>query len=476
MATTAPGSQRLRAISVFAAVLAVSLASPLLTGRALAAPPCPTLPGTDMWVFDGGDAGFPTDWDRPQNWNHNGNDNIGVPGTRFATPSNPTPGDDYACIPGGRTVVLSAGQSAHLLALDNRGSLTVRDGAKLEIKGDPGTQPSFSNALLLQGMLLGTGTLTIRTGRTLTWEHAAGAGAPSMTTREATAALDGTIPASTTPGRTVIAPGAFMVVRGLNGVNLDDARIIDNRGTTSMTVNAGAFIAADWGTTFRNTGTFRFTTDADYAQGHQGVNGALGLGRFINTGALFKTGGTGVSVIDAAYSINEGPAGPGTARVSSGVLSILSGNTVATVAPGAGSVAFGNGGCAGANSSCPAASLSATDNQFASLALPAGTNQSIVRIQERPVEAGVKGRPVDLTVPGESATSTSPMVFKISLDVSLLGGDTHLTLDVTHNGVAVPNCDAVTRPRCVDRAASSTVSGDVVMVIRTADNGRWRIL
>jgi hypothetical protein len=257
-------------------------------------------------------------------------------------------------------------------------------------------------------------------------------------------------------------------------VNLFDRRIVDNQGSTVIS-GSGTYIAADWGTTFRNSGTFTFQADGDYVQGFVRGYASLGRSRFINTGVLRKTGGTGTSVVDAQYSATEGSSGPGSVSVSSGTLNRVGAAVSAQVDPGSNGAAVGNGGC-GPNAACSAPATTASDPQFESVSLPGGTDPSAVTITERAPD-GSTGVPVDISVPSETATASTPMVFTFALDDSVLAaGDTHLTLAVTHNGVAVPNCTGSPQTSCVDRAASSTTGGDVRLVVRTATNGRWRML
>jgi hypothetical protein len=264
-----------------------------------------------------------------------------------------------------------------------------------------------------------------------------------------------------------------MVVSGL-GVNLVDRRIIDNRGTTRIAAN-GTYVAADWGTTFRNTGTFVFAADGDWVEGSVRAHASLGRTRFINTGKVRKTGGTGTSVIDATYTRTEGSAGPGTVEVASGTLSIRSNGTEARVDPSARAVTFGTGGCPPL-AACANPTPSGSEPQFATLRLPAGTAPSKVVITEAGPQAGTIGRPVDLTVPSETASAGNPMVLRLAVDTTLVPtGRNHTNIGVQHNGVNVPNCTGGAQVQCVDRAASSTVAGDVVMVVRTASNGRWRM-
>jgi hypothetical protein len=461
---TQVGNVRIRLILAALALCAI--------GPGLAAcdpvPPdfCPHLAGLDVWTFDG-QAGTDA-YGNPVNWDHDGNSNVGIPGER----NDPADADDEVCIPPNKTVTVPDGGSSHLVVLDNAGTLKITPGAKLELKGDPDTQPSYSHNLVLRGMLFGRGKLTTRSAGTLTWNHASGSGAATMTTRE-NFATNTPLPVPPDPGRTVIAPGGTLLITGL-GVNLFDRRIIDNRGTTRVT-GSGTYIAADYGTTFRNSGTFTFEANGDYVQGFVRGYAALGRSRFINTGTLRKTGGTGTSVVDAQYTATEGPDGPGSIVVSSGTLNVVGTAVRAQVDPGSNGAAVGNGGC-GANAGCSAPSASASDPQFESVSLPGGTDPSSVKITERAPD-GSTGVPVDVSIPSESATATTPMTFTFVLDDSVLGaGDTHLTLAVTHNGAAVPDCTGAPQASCVDRSASSTTAGDVHLVVRTATNGRWRIL
>ena len=426
---------------------------------------CPSLSGLDKWVWDGE---VSTSWSTAANWNHGGNSNVGVPGER----NDPGDADDYVCVPPNKTAVLGDGESAHLQVLDNGGRLVVTVGAKLELKGAPASRTSYSHKLDLHGLLYGRGKLVTRPQGVLSWIHEASApGAATMSTREtwntATA-----LPVPPDPGRTVISPGARLVVSGL-GVNLVDRRIIDNQGTTEITGN-GTYVAADWGTTFRNTGTFDFKADGDYVEGSVHGHAAALKGRFINTGQLRKTVGSGTSVLDARYSRTEGQAGPGTVRVQSGTLSILSDGTSATVVPGGSGATFATGGCPPL-AACAQPATDSGNPQFATLTLPGGTADSAVTITEA-ADDGSKGRPIVLTVPSESATAANPMTLRIAVDGSVLQpADTHLTLLVQHDGVLVPDCTGAAQAQCVDRASSSTVAGDVVMVVRTAGNGRWRL-
>jgi hypothetical protein len=450
-----------------AAVALVAAAAPGLTACDPTPPGfCPHLSGLDVWTFDG-EAGTDA-YGNPVNWDHDGNSNVGVPGER----NDPADVDDEVCIPPNKKVTVPDGGSAHLVVLDNAGTLEITPGAKLELKGDPDSQPSYSHNLILRGLLFGRGKLTTRSGGTLTWKHAPGDGAASMSTREDFTTTT-QLPVPPDPGRTVIAPGATLVITG-QGVNLFDRRIIDNQGTTRVT-DSGTYLAADYGTTFRNTGTFTFESDGDYVQGFVRGNASLGRSRFINTGTLRKTGGSGTTVVDAQYSKTEGSAGPGTVQVSSGSVNLVGASAGAQVDPSAQAAGVGNGGC-GANSACANPTPTGSDPQFESVALPAGTDPSSVTISEKAPD-GSKGVPVDISVPDESASAANPMTFVFALDSSLLApGDTHLTLTVTHNGVPVPNCTGSPQTSCVDRAASSTVNGDVRLVVRTATNGRWRTL
>jgi hypothetical protein len=203
---------------------------------------------------------------------------VGVPGER----NDPADADDYVCIPPNKSVVIGDGESAHLQVLDNGGRLTVTTGGKLELKGNPSTRTSYSHRLTLHGLLFGRGKLVTRAQGTLTWNHdPAALGAATMSTRE-NWATNTPLAEPPPPGRTVISPGANLVISGL-GVNLVDRRIIDNQGVTEITGN-GTYVAADWGTTFRNTGTVDFKADGDYVEGSVRGYAARGKSRFINTG------------------------------------------------------------------------------------------------------------------------------------------------------------------------------------------------
>ena len=230
---------------------------------------CPALSGLDKWVWDGE---VSTSWATAANWDHGGNSNVGVPGER----NDAGDADDYVCIPPNKTAVLGDGESAHLQVLDNGGRLVVSTGAKLELKGAPASRTSFSHKLDLHGLLYGRGKLVTRPQGVLSWIHdPAALGAATMSTRE-NWNTPTALPVPPDPGRTVISPGAKLVVSGL-GVNLVDRRIIDNQGVTEITGN-GTYVAADWGTTFRNTGTFDFKADGDFVEGSVHGHAALRQG------------------------------------------------------------------------------------------------------------------------------------------------------------------------------------------------------
>ena len=164
-------------------------------------------------------------------------------------------------------------------------------------------------------------------------------------------------------------------------MNLVDRRIIDNQGTTEITGN-GTYVAADWGTTFRNTGTFDFKADGDYVEGSvHGHAASLKGPLHQHRPAARRPAASGTSVLDARYSRTEGAAGPGTVRVQSGTLSILSDGTTATVVPGGSGATFATGGCPPL-AACAQPATDAGNPQFATLTLPGGTADSAVTITE----------------------------------------------------------------------------------------------
>lgn len=418
-----------------------------------------------------------------------------VPGSRVQTYN------DDVTIPTGANVFLNSGESAHILALHNTGSLTLGTGSKLFTFAD-----SESKTLTLNGTLGGTARFTV-TG-TLNWtSQPALGGAASQTTRECVL-----VPSpcespleSSGKGTTVIAPGAALNISG-GGVNLFDQRVIENHGVTRL-YGAG-YIAADDGTSFRNlrgpgesAPLFVIKNNGGYYQGF--VKPALGLSSFTNSGRVIKNAGSGVSLIETAFSANDpGSSFVGTVAVLAGTLSILSerANQVRAARVQQGRT-FGNGGCAGGGpAACKILRPFDADEQQTTVQLTAsGTTLATVTIRELNLTAvaGQRGVPVQIDTPNASSSPDAPLRFRILLDRSLLDPD-ETPAQVASSSpvfrqattadpyVALPDCDPLSgnptleQPSCVSRSLSGSETttlgdGDVVIVVSSLQNSRYRV-
>ena len=478
-----------------AAAAALSLVAALLSAapQASATTAFCSLTGLDNFYWD--NEAHNGLWQDPVNWNHNGNANDIAPGTLGDTPY-----DDYACIPAGDIVQLDTGGqgiSADLAALDLGANavLTVGRGGFLLLDGGPsGTARSVTRAgstLGVVGSTLG-GAATLTVQGTLNWTSVAD-GAATQTTRRCDESEPPTCPGPTSsPGRTLIAAGGQMLIGGF-GVNLEDSRIIENHGTTVLSGNG--YLAADYGTSFVNDGQFVIQNGLGIFQGRRHYN-LPQRSTFIDNGTLRKAA-AGTSIIDAAFTRPTG----GNIEVTAGFLSIygnLNGSSTiasATVKQGA---TFGTGACPPGASSCAQPTPSNTDRQTTQVSLPAlGTGSATVSMQELPGEktAAMRTAPVEVKTPGASADPTHPMLYVFALDSTLrrAGETAHglaQTLQVARRGdtdpayATVPNCGSTgptaAHPSCVDRAASVSrtdklANGDVLLVVRTLQNSRWRV-
>ncbi len=459
-------------------------------------------PGVNTFVWDGnlgdtpGQVGDNRNWADAYNW-----DTDCIPGLLNQ------PHDDNVTIPLGAAVRLNDGESADVASLTNNGSLTITKGGALVTYGD-----STSSVMLLQGILAGTGRFTVT--KTLTWQSTSG-GAATMSTRRCGAVLLGVpVDCSAPPasiGTTVVNPGAKLVING-RGVNFSDHRVIENHGTT--TVSGAGYIAADYGTGFRNLRApaavqpkFQLANDGGYYQGF--AIAGFGLSTFTNSGLVTKIGGTaaGVSIIDAQFSQSDpGSTYTGTTQVKIGTLTIYQpGNDIVQQASVKQGATFGNGGppgpCDPVNHPelCGLVAPTGSDPEVATVQLTKpGTTSSKVAITEVsgvPVVSGQRGVPVQIETPSAQADPTNPLRFRILLDSSLLLlGETpaavaanavvarQVTTTVAY--AALPNCEAVTLsstiPACVSRtlSASETTAignGDVVIVINSLANSRYRV-
>ncbi len=451
-------------------------------------------PGVTTVTWDGsaddptGETGDGYSWDDAWNWDENC-----IPGELDPD----TPKNDIAVIPFGESVTLTGVQlQPSIASLQNAGTLTMTLGSELTISGN-----STSYITEMYGWLRGSGVFTVT--ERLDWGSVNGTA--TMSTRKCFDAG----PCVTAPakaGVTKIAPNAVMNVNGL-GVNLSDRRVIKNYGTVALSGNG--YIAADYGTTFRNIDNahpsqpiFDLQNDLGYYQGFTTVPGET-LGVFRNSGILRKSAGSGTSVVDVRYFTTDGASpSTGTVEIQTGQLTLLSPNYVGAVTA---EVTQGAGFANGAPGPCDpdpdpsdcALDTTADDQQAASLDLTeAGAGTAPVTLEElasAPNPSGF-GVPVLVESPGASASNAEPMELRLYLDSSLLGAATasdvakraRVQRQATENGSyqALPRCAAVggstPTQACVDRAASvaetaAADGGDVVLVVETQQNSRYRV-
>jgi hypothetical protein len=440
----------------------------------------------NTYVWDGSASMY---WDNAANWN------VGcVPGGRLDPPYN-----DDVTIPSGSTVVLKNGESAQLAALHNNGALTIAPGAALETYG-----ASTSKTITMQGTLASASTFTVTSS--MKWV-ATGPGKSSTMETRWCQFEDCSSP--TTPGVVVINAGATLALTGA-GVNLKDQLIVENHGTTKLT--GTAYIAADWGTEFRNLRTTgapvpKFiiaNASGGYLQGF--LTSPFSISTFANTGLITKTVGSATSppsVIDAnLVQTDTGSPYTGTVQVHAGTLSIFTpgGTTTrtATVQQGA---EFSDGGCdGGATPGTCQIQPTSSDQQVTAVELTkTGTTSAAVSIQNVPSVppvSGQRGVPVQIDTGTAQSDPTHPLHFKLYLDATLLhSGETAAgvanTATVSRQPTtadpytALPNCgvsqDPTTAvPVCVARtlsvsATTSLGTGDVEIVVSSLLNSRYRV-
>ena len=461
---------------------------------------CP--PNVTVATWDGsandtpGSVGDNQSWDDAWNW-----DVDCIPGMDDpATTPVPTPPD--ALIGAGNAVTLTGDEGAMTIdSLHNDGSLTITTTGVLDVSG-----ASTSAVTVLQGWLRGSGQFAIT--NSMSWQSLP-AGASAMSTRACISDPPCTAGPPAVPGVTVVRAGAVLNVNG-SGVNFSDRRIIKNYGT--LILSNGGYIAADYGTTFRNIDStpmnpgepaFDVQNDLGYYQGYLS-DVLVGESRsiFRNSGLVRKTAGTGTSVIDARYYKTD-PASSSTGRVEvqSGQLSILSPNFTgaveAEVDQGSGFANGSPGDCAndGDPSDCTL-QVDASDPEAVALDLTDPTVGSApVTLQELSgaPNLGGFGVPVKVESPGAVATNADPMELRLFIDSSLLGSATPTQVakraKVQRQGIpsdpysSLPRCAAVggstPTQACVDRVASvsetSAAGGDVVLVVQTQQNSRYRV-
>ena len=418
-------------------------------------------------------------------WNLAGNWSLG------RVPDDTDEETGYVCIATSDTVVLRAGESARLQAIDLSGSTTLdlRRGSALYVFGAQTTRASSLRAgttVNLLGTLGGPGRYNL--SGTMHWSSGQD-GAATLTSR--VCGIGGTCSGpAPTPGLLVVGDSALLDVDD-RGVNLFDSYRIVVRGLLRLS-GPGSYVAADRGTTLElrprtgggGVGELRIENDGGWYEGFTRY-GQTSLSTLVNAGLIHKAGGTGTSVVSATYKAVKG----GTAQVDSGTLSLPP--TVAhQVRVGAGD-GYGFGDCATPSYGCapvadPADPVTSTATVPGSDGDGAGL---VVRRVTGSVPAGSLTGAVEVSATGLAASASDPAVLQLRYDASVIGARTPATVVVLRRpssggGYAtVPDCLATGAPpagavACVDRRGLATSSrqlpdGDVVMVVRTQGFSRW---
>lgn len=397
----------------------------------------------------------------------------------------------YVCINTSDTIVIAAGDSAQLQAIDVNGSatLSLATGSALYVFGSRSSRASTFRAgttVQMAGILGGTGQYNLL-GH-MTWTSGA-TGTSTITTRVCSVPGTCSGPAPT-PGLLVVTDNAVLDVNGL-GVNLLDSYRILVRGLLVLS-GTGAYVSADRGTTLElrpksaggGVGELRIANDGGWYEGFTRY-GITTLSTVINAGLIHKSAGTGTSVVSATYKA----VGAGTARVDSGSLSLPP--NVAHPVHVAASDTYGYGDCAVPQYGCkPVADP--THTQTSTVTVPAGDVDGVgLVVQKLNVSAptGAFGPPVQVTATGLAATAADPAILDLRYDASVISGKTiaQITVKRRPDGstayVTVPACLSSGVPptgsvACVDRRGLSTSSrilsdGDALMVVRTQGFSRW---
>lgn len=414
------------------------------------------------------------------------------------SPANVPDAGDVACIPAGKTAFIDAntlGADATVDAVLGAGAIEVRKGGKLYVEGNPATEPSSIARLdLIGGTLGGSGQVTI-TGSM----RFMNAGEPQGTAAQTTRSLSvippagGATGAPPRKGRTIIAPGATMTIAddnatstapcqpGGNGVGIRDGRVIVNRGTT--VIEACAYVAADWGTSFTNEGTVELYGSLGWYEGF--LKSDLG---WPTVPPLFTNKGT--------VNVHRPPNGDAfliSGRYSStGVVNIdpdagLAVETATGQGTGARlrrAASLTGASCNGANAVCLIPEATSSDKEVYTLGNAVGPTTAVaaatlkeaagvVTLPYAPIAGTLKwgelGRRLTATING-NASGTNPYSAVVDVDTSALGTvqNNQFGAGWVDGGVrkVMPNCTANVSGPCVS-SVTRLGSGDVRIVVKT---------
>ena len=451
---------RSRLTRLFAAVVVAAA-----TLGALPASPASSLPPQCRWASRGYDVnlwlGGPGSWSDATKWSKQQ-----VPG--LAT-------RDYACIPQGSDVVIddqSPRVDLDLLELGRGARLTLRPGTALYLWADQNEFRSITkrdSVIELDGATLGGGGRLHVIG-TLD-AHESTTGSPAvLTTRPEDSSYAGP------RGILEIGDEGLLDVHGSSSLRLSTAYIVDVHGKARLRDKAG--LVADHGTTFMlqphyfgsGLGKLVILNDGDFKVGR--TAGVETLPTFVNRGRIAKRG-QGLSSIQGTYYGADGK------------LSGDAGGNGAFLIPPV--VAYEDTESSGT-------STSAQDPQVASIRLPAtdpdGAEATIEPLDGVQV-SGALGVPMKVHATGMLASVADPAVIELRYDASLFAGPGALpadpqVLEVKHaegpkaTYSVIPTCLGLGAmplgaTSCLDRSASRTEDGGVVMVVRSTTTSRWII-
>jgi hypothetical protein len=398
-------------------------------------------------TWDGGGDG--TSWTDNTNWVGD----IGVPGAGDVVCITTT---DHVAIDG-----LQAGVAE--VQLGGSSELEVKDGASLLVDNGtdsvwgPGTNVAINNG----GSLGGTGTIRVQGGIFF---------ASPNTGSVLTSGAGGN-------GHMVVEGHALVVA---NGLGVEGGYQVDVAAGGSLALAANTWMAAQPGTTttIRAGATLELTGDGGFYR-----SSAAGQGALTNNGVLRKSGGTGTSVVDAAYS------GSGQVVVQTGTLALPDGGLVgAVVSPGS---ALATGRCAGAStgSTCQPTQDPAADPMSVNLTVPgANGSATAVQVQELgPVGAGVDPNGVGNEVLAHAdnlvADSAHPATITLRYSQADVMGTPLDEVQVVHTTddlqqVLLPDCVNGALPgglwSCVQRPVTRNGQNTFVTVL-TTQTSRWRV-
>jgi hypothetical protein len=382
---------------------------------------------------------------------------------------------DYACIPQGSDVVIddqSPRVDLDLLELGRGARLTLRPGTALFLWADQNEVRSITkrdSVIELDGATLGGGGRLHVIG-TLD-AHESTTGSPAvLTTRPEDSSYSGP------RGILEIGDEGLLDVHGSSSLRLSTAYIVDVHGKARLRDSAG--LVADHGTTFMlqqhyfgsGVGKLVVLNDGDFAVGR--TAGVQAPPTFVNRGRIAKRA-QGLTTIEGMYFGDDGK---------------VSGDAVANELRLPPPIVQGT-----PTTESSGTSTTAQEPQVASIQLPV-TDPDVAKASIEPLDGvqvvGAIGVPMKVHATGMLANVADPAVIELRYDASLFTPGTlpadPAVLEVKHAEgpnapyFVIPTCLGrgampLRAASCLDRSASRTEDGGVVMVIRTTTTSRWII-